>query len=141
MKETQTASETLCVVCELQESKYKCPKCLAKYCSVICYRIHKQSPCSLPKEKEQLSPSDDLPEKKELDIPEYYQLNEKHYDALKANPGLKELLKNPNLQELVRKVDHSHTPELELDNFQHNPQFLEFTNLILDIIEQQNKSI
>ena len=34
-----------CVCCHKDKAPYRCPKCIAKYCSVACYKIHKES-CS-----------------------------------------------------------------------------------------------
>ncbi|ODQ68094.1 hypothetical protein NADFUDRAFT_68410 [Nadsonia fulvescens var. elongata DSM 6958] len=31
----------VCEVCDQQPDKYKCPRCLAKYCGLICYKSHK----------------------------------------------------------------------------------------------------
>eukprot|EP00762_Andalucia_godoyi_P007321 ANDGO_01584.mRNA.1 putative zinc-finger protein C4F10.19c len=32
----------LCEVCEKTEAKYKCPICRFQYCSVVCYKTHKE---------------------------------------------------------------------------------------------------
>lgn len=29
-------------------AKYKCPTCFLKYCSVVCFKRHKETPCSKP---------------------------------------------------------------------------------------------
>eukprot|EP00122_Pirum_gemmata_P018366 Pgem_evm1s17197 len=34
-----------CGVCNEQEFKYKCPKCKLRYCSLACFKIHKETPC------------------------------------------------------------------------------------------------
>ncbi|XP_069166019.1 uncharacterized protein [Procambarus clarkii] len=34
-----------CQVCTEAVSKYKCPKCRVKYCSVVCYKTHRQDEC------------------------------------------------------------------------------------------------
>ncbi|GJP52320.1 hypothetical protein CLOM_g11445 [Closterium sp. NIES-68] len=39
-----------CAVCRSQAAKYKCPTCLAPYCSVACCRTHKETPCQ-PREQ------------------------------------------------------------------------------------------
>ena len=45
------SKKTICVVCSKTDSNYKCPKCLEKYCSLACYKTHKEScvPISKPK--------------------------------------------------------------------------------------------
>ncbi|KAL4584715.1 hypothetical protein LXL04_009323 [Taraxacum kok-saghyz] len=37
-----------CKVCEKAESKYKCPACFVPYCSLICFKKHKETPCDKP---------------------------------------------------------------------------------------------
>ena len=38
-----TSVDTVCGVCTIQYSKYKCPRCALKYCSIVCYRSHGES--------------------------------------------------------------------------------------------------
>lgn len=47
---------TLCAICTNVPSKYKCPKCKIPYCSLSCFKSHKDSPeCeSLPIELKSL---------------------------------------------------------------------------------------
>merc|ERR1712039_1020894 len=43
-----------CGICSVNDSKYKCPKCrVLRYCSVDCYRKHKENPeeCVAPDKK------------------------------------------------------------------------------------------
>ena len=35
----------LCAICETAEAKYKCPTCRAPYCSLVCCKKHKETPC------------------------------------------------------------------------------------------------
>ncbi|KAG6474955.1 hypothetical protein ZIOFF_064172 [Zingiber officinale] len=37
-----------CEVCCIAQSKYKCPNCLAPYCSLACFKKHKEVPCQKP---------------------------------------------------------------------------------------------
>ena len=38
-----TSVDSVCGVCTIQYSKYKCPRCALKYCSIACYRSHGES--------------------------------------------------------------------------------------------------
>ena len=38
-------AEHKCEVCDDNYSKYKCPKCLVRYCSLGCYKSHKENKC------------------------------------------------------------------------------------------------
>eukprot|EP00268_Persea_americana_P022977 TRINITY_DN22715_c0_g1_i3.p1 TRINITY_DN22715_c0_g1~~TRINITY_DN22715_c0_g1_i3.p1 ORF type:complete len:202 (+),score=43.53 TRINITY_DN22715_c0_g1_i3:160-765(+) len=48
-----------CEVCKDAQSKYKCPSCLIPYCSLACFKKHKEIPCtkSLPSNGESLKSS------------------------------------------------------------------------------------
>ncbi|OQS07320.1 hypothetical protein THRCLA_00663 [Thraustotheca clavata] len=35
-----------CGVCQENKSKYKCPRCLLRYCSLGCYKKHTETPCT-----------------------------------------------------------------------------------------------
>uniref|UniRef100_A0A7N2R806 HIT-type domain-containing protein n=1 Tax=Quercus lobata TaxID=97700 RepID=A0A7N2R806_QUELO len=37
-----------CEVCNEALSKYKCPSCLVPYCSLVCFKKHKEIPCAKP---------------------------------------------------------------------------------------------
>ncbi|KAK8479696.1 hypothetical protein V6N13_131788 [Hibiscus sabdariffa] len=37
-----------CQVCNQAQSKYKCPSCLVPYCSLACFKTHKETPCVKP---------------------------------------------------------------------------------------------
>ncbi|XP_048138809.1 zinc finger HIT domain-containing protein 3 isoform X2 [Rhodamnia argentea] len=37
-----------CRVCNEAQSKYKCPSCLVPYCSLACFKRHKEAPCVKP---------------------------------------------------------------------------------------------
>jgi hypothetical protein len=46
---TMGGSEAVCEVCVLEgkseAAKYRCPTCRLRYCSLVCYKTHKQTPC------------------------------------------------------------------------------------------------
>ena len=37
-----------CAVCQERDHKYKCPTCRILYCSVACYKKHRETPCAPP---------------------------------------------------------------------------------------------
>jgi len=47
-----------CQICKDTESKYSCPKCLILYCSLACYKNHKEGACATSANV----PSETLPE-------------------------------------------------------------------------------
>jgi len=53
------AAQVSCLVCGIAgPSKYKCPTCRAHYCSVPCYRSHKEEPCFPHKQEERNTPEE-----------------------------------------------------------------------------------
>nr|POE68367.1 zinc finger hit domain-containing protein 3 [Quercus suber] len=42
-----------CEVCNEALSKYKCPSCLVPYCSLVCFKKHKEIPCAKPVSSEE----------------------------------------------------------------------------------------
>ncbi|KAK6940569.1 Zinc finger, HIT-type, partial [Dillenia turbinata] len=43
----------ICEVCKDAQSKYKCPSCLVPYCSLVCFKKHKEIPCAKPEVPEE----------------------------------------------------------------------------------------
>ncbi|XVF32264.1 hypothetical protein REPUB_Repub17cG0066900 [Reevesia pubescens] len=46
-----------CQVCNQAQSKYKCPSCLVPYCSLACFKTHKETPCTKPESTKEKSGS------------------------------------------------------------------------------------
>ncbi|KAF0715198.1 hypothetical protein AaE_011382 [Aphanomyces astaci] len=46
-----------CGICSVGPRKYKCPLCRLPYCSTVCYKVHKEVPCSAPAPAEPTEPS------------------------------------------------------------------------------------
>lgn len=42
-----------CLVCNEAVPKYKCPSCLVPYCSLACFKKHKEIPCAKPVSSEE----------------------------------------------------------------------------------------
>ncbi|XP_010433161.1 PREDICTED: zinc finger HIT domain-containing protein 3 isoform X2 [Camelina sativa] len=41
-----------CEICKKVVSRYKCPSCILPYCSLACFKIHKETPCAKPSSTE-----------------------------------------------------------------------------------------
>ncbi|KAE8685060.1 HIT-type Zinc finger family protein [Hibiscus syriacus] len=48
-------SSRQCQVCNQAQSKYKCPSCLVPYCSLACFKTHKETPCVKPESTQEKS--------------------------------------------------------------------------------------
>uniref|UniRef100_A0A673AUQ4 Zinc finger, HIT-type containing 3 n=1 Tax=Sphaeramia orbicularis TaxID=375764 RepID=A0A673AUQ4_9TELE len=103
----------VCNVCREQTPKYKCPTCKIRYCSVGCYKKHKDSclpvqppepsgpevkPASNPWSVEDLLNEDDIIDK----VP---------VEKLQLLGTLRDLLRNPHLRQLLRSVDAADSKE------------------------------
>ena len=95
------SKKTTCVVFSKTDSNYKCPKCLEKYCSIACYKTHKESclPISKPKTDQALKEHDN--EDLELDEDEVVVENfrlEKAKNSYKLRP----YLSHSKLRKIIR---------------------------------------
>ncbi|EKM54824.1 uncharacterized protein PHACADRAFT_96665 [Phanerochaete carnosa HHB-10118-sp] len=113
-----------CQVCNNHESKYTCSKCMTQYCSVPCFKQHKDfKPPSPP-----LRPLTSLtwpyipeesayPDPLKRDDPKPLQLHQ--YEAIAtSSPVRKAFSVNPRLKEILRMIDSLRGAERE-DALQH----------------------
>jgi len=49
-------TRTNCRICNEKESKYTCSSCLVEYCSVACYKRHKENSCTSKTERKNSTP-------------------------------------------------------------------------------------
>nr|XP_057942911.1 zinc finger HIT domain-containing protein 3 [Doryrhamphus excisus] len=137
----------VCSVCSEQTPKYRCPCCKIRYCSVSCYKRHKDS-ClplkqpepSVPEGKdasgtdtrsvEDLLQEDDIPD---IVPPERLQL-------LGQSEELKDLLRNPHLRQLLRAVDSADSKEEAMKAAMQEPLFVEFSDQCLKVVENKAQS-
>ncbi|XP_049412159.1 uncharacterized protein LOC125875116 isoform X2 [Solanum stenotomum] len=45
-----------CQVCDEVQSKYKCPNCFIPFCSLVCFKKHKEIPCGKPEPEPESEP-------------------------------------------------------------------------------------
>ncbi|GMP90475.1 hypothetical protein CsSME_00041590 [Camellia sinensis var. sinensis] len=70
-----------CQVCDEAQSKYKCPTCLIPYCSVVCFKKHKEVPCVKPESSSEAK--------------------------LTSSSEIRDALKDKELQKLIYSIDCS----------------------------------
>ncbi|CAH1800797.1 unnamed protein product [Owenia fusiformis] len=143
--------ETLkCEVCKDVVSKYKCPTCRLKYCSVGCFKDHKKGDTCVPDEEtsntqcdvSQKSPNKhkamsdgELSESSENDMETEDKVSKECLERLVGSKEIKDLLKNPHLQDMLVYLDSSENPTKDLENAMQEPIFTEFANTCLNIVE------
>ncbi|KAF8546339.1 hypothetical protein OG21DRAFT_1427222 [Imleria badia] len=109
-----------CVVCQHLASKYTCASCRANYCSVVCYKTHKDP--QLLQDPLPLRPLTALkwpyvpdvsayPDPLTRDDPKPLQMHQ--YEAIATSPTIRTLLSNPRLCTLLTTIDALRGPERE----------------------------
>ncbi|GLU03781.1 hypothetical protein SLE2022_209630 [Rubroshorea leprosula] len=130
-------SSRQCLVCNGAQSKYKCPGCLLPYCSLLCYKKHKEIPCSKPEsaeEKPTAVPEFQLERPVDVDGPSEV-LQKLQLEAIASSSEIRDALKDEHLQKLICDIDKSPDPINELDKAMGTDVFCIFTNKILSAIK------
>ena len=89
-------SKKLCMICNVKESNYKCPKCGALYCSLACYKdetkhVHNSETLTVKQASEKNSPMKSLN-------------NDNFKKVYEETPELKELLRYNTVKFHLNKV-------------------------------------
>ncbi|KAH8297003.1 hypothetical protein KR044_003191 [Drosophila immigrans] len=126
-----------CVSCPNLTNKYKCSKCLVPYCSVGCYKKHKESTQCMEERRE--VPDRSLEEEPTVYAPfpteDTIPLALLH--KLNDCEPLRQLLSNPHLRALLQQVDVAHNANLTMTAAMQEPLFIEFANACLQVVEQE----
>ncbi|XP_066563402.1 zinc finger HIT domain-containing protein 3 [Amia ocellicauda] len=144
-----------CIVCNEEKSKYRCPVCKIRYCSLGCYKKHKDD-CvsSTSKEPAEATVSTALPESRNgsQDSGNHWSvddlLNEdeqsdrvplQQLKLLGDSEELKALLCNPHLRQLLLSVDKAGNKDDIMKAAMQEPLFVEFADHCLKITEPEEK--
>ncbi|XP_028400916.1 zinc finger HIT domain-containing protein 3-like [Dendronephthya gigantea] len=136
-----------CNVCNLTESKYRCPKCRILYCSVTCYKTHKDNSCEEFKQPEEtilrnttingsslitkeVEPGELTDE--ELDVED--KVSQEKLSLLENSQKIKDMLLNKHLQRVLKTIDEKDS-EQELEAAMKLPLFVEFANECLKLVD------
>ncbi|XWS76141.1 hypothetical protein CRYUN_Cryun01aG0151200 [Craigia yunnanensis] len=151
-----------CQVCNQAQSKYKCPSCLVPYCSLACFKRHKETPfvksgstndavttsvkpestndaetpSVKPESSEEIftaSPGFQVERKLEVDYSsEVLQILQMR--PIASSSEVREALKDEHLQKLISDIDSSPDAMNELDKAMGVDVFRIFSNKILSAI-------
>ncbi|KAI7983277.1 Zinc finger HIT domain-containing protein 3 [Camellia lanceoleosa] len=131
-----------CQVCDEAQSKYKCPTCLIPYCSVVCFKKHKEVPCVKPEsssEAKLTSPSGPI-----LHVERSYHVDEPsvvlqqlQLESIASSSEIRDALKDKELQKLIYSIDCSADAENELNKAMEVEAFRIFSDKILSTISPQ----
>ena len=136
-----------CGVCRTAEKRYCCPKCSILYCSLACYKVHKEATTTATGDcgsKEE----DDRPEEgfildptaEEGVLPGGYKFTTadtvpvEKLQLLGGSEKLKELLRNQHLREFLATLDKSEEKGRLMRKAMREPLFLEFVDCCLEAI-------
>ncbi|KAH1227545.1 Zinc finger HIT domain-containing protein 3 [Glycine max] len=125
-----------CQVCNEAQSKYKCPSCYLPYCSLVCFKKHKELPCVKPQpsEAKTTAVSESIAEKP-LVVDESSEVLEKfQLEAIASSSEIRDALNDKALQELICRIDCSSNAENELDKAMAEEAFRLLTDKILSTI-------
>ncbi|XP_002068783.2 zinc finger HIT domain-containing protein 3 [Drosophila willistoni] len=135
-----------CINCAETTKKYKCSKCSAPYCSVSCYKAHKDSPqCEeLVEAAKAKQPQSDRYEEEEPTVYAPFTTDDtvppEKLQQLEQSESLRELLYNPHLRNLLKQIDVAHNVPLAMTAAMQEPLFVEFANACLHVLEPINEA-
>ncbi|XP_044501371.1 zinc finger HIT domain-containing protein 3 isoform X1 [Mangifera indica] len=125
-----------CQVCNEAQSKYKCPTCLAPYCSLACFKKHKEIPCVKPESIEEKSIA--IPQssaERPLNVDEPGEVLQKvQLESIASSSEIRDVLKDESLQKLILSIDSSSDAETELDKAMGTEAFRAFADKIQSVI-------
>ncbi|XP_058197675.1 uncharacterized protein LOC131313403 isoform X2 [Rhododendron vialii] len=125
-----------CGVCDEAESKYKCPNCLVPYCSLVCFKKHKEVPCVKPESSAaevKLSVVVHAERPYHVDEPGEV-LQQLQLQSIASSSEIRDALKDEELQKLICNIDSSPDAVNEIDKAMELDVFRIFTDKILSTI-------
>lgn len=125
-----------CQVCNEAPSKYKCPLCLVPYCSLVCFKKHKEVPCVKPvsAEDQSIAPNGS-PVDRPVFVGDQNEVLEKaQLEAIASSSEIRNTLNDEKLRSLICAIDSSPDPEIELDKAMEDEAFRILSSKISSII-------
>ncbi|XP_071722053.1 uncharacterized protein [Rutidosis leptorrhynchoides] len=137
-----------CQVCNEAQSKYKCPNCVAPYCSLVCFKKHKEIPCVKPESSEtkigqfhdlgffkHLVCSPALLVQRPLKVDEPSEVLQKlQLESIASSSEIRMALRDEKLQKLIQDIDSSPDADHQLDKAMESEEFRMFTEKILSAV-------
>uniref|UniRef100_A0A671L629 Zinc finger HIT domain-containing protein 3 n=1 Tax=Sinocyclocheilus anshuiensis TaxID=1608454 RepID=A0A671L629_9TELE len=116
----------LCGVCSEHVPKYRCPACRIRYCSVSCFKRHKDDDSCHPVKESDSASSSSTPVSNQLQMVFIHTAD---------SEALKGLLRNPHLRRLMMSVDSAEDKAKATKDAMQEPLFVEFADQCLKMIE------
>ncbi|KAI8523163.1 hypothetical protein RHMOL_Rhmol13G0052300 [Rhododendron molle] len=146
-----------CGVCDEAESKYKCPNCLIPYCSLVCFKKHKEVPCVKPESSaNQTKPNQSEPESSAAEVkltsgvvvhaerPYHVDetgevLQQLQLQSIASSSEICDALKDEELQKLICNIDCSPDAMNEIDKAMELDVFRIFTDKVSLVIADSSQ--
>lgn len=131
-----------CEVCSVQQFKYRCPTCSITYCSVDCFKQHRDN--CIPKVPDHNSAVPTAERGAATDEYRFHSADTVTKDKLELLGGsgeLKGLLRNPHLQSFLKTIDEAENPQRLMRKAMHEPLFVEFVDECLRILEPAGQQL
>jgi len=137
-KKHRTKFLGICLICNEKESKYTCPRCATiKYCSVVCFKIHKEKCTEKQGQVHPPSVNSQLTENTQEVVPGIdehgnFRVPFELLQKLGESKELVSLLGDTRLQALIREIDLAGptAPHVLDQNLREDPHFGDVVNLI-----------
>ncbi|XP_062341363.1 zinc finger HIT domain-containing protein 3 isoform X1 [Osmerus eperlanus] len=135
----------ICNVCSDKTPKYRCPACKIRYCSLVCYKKHKDT--CLPSKPPVQEPTPDLQRssnnaEQPWTVEDLLADDEKtdkvpleRLKLLGKSEELKDLLRNPHLRQLIQEIDAADSKGDAMKAAMQEPLFVEFSDQCLKVVE------
>lgn len=138
-----------CVVCGIEDPKYRCPRCKERYCSVACCKEHKKSSCSDEKsdESSKVGAEDDdegvnAAKAASESLTGIDLLKPSQMKKLETDPYVRKMLGSKRLQGHIRSVDEADDRLGALKKLRkNNKEFHEFIGNMLDVISAGDETV
>ena len=129
-----------CFRCE-EDAKYKCPACREGYCSLECAKIHKlectQVELNEAKKRKDSNSEEQVKDMQIDDKSEEESAQISKFDVLSKSQKLKDMIwDDPILQNYIKTINSSDEPTIFLDQLKGNARFIEFSNLVKDLLSK-----
>lgn len=126
-----------CEICNDTFSKYRCPVCVVLYCSMKCFKKHKES--------QKCIKANDSSEKQEdsvmgnavtnLNLEHEEQISLENLKQLSTSSDLKRILSNPHLRTMIKTLDAASDKKHLIEQYMHEPIFVEFADECLSTVK------
>ncbi|XP_014662217.1 PREDICTED: zinc finger HIT domain-containing protein 3-like [Priapulus caudatus] len=127
-----------CQVCSAQRQRYRCPTCRIPYCSVACFKVHKENRCEAKEEVARTAPRGGGGDVRVEDAigESGDRVASETLDWLRSSEEVKDLLSNPHLRAIIRELNASASVPQFIDKCMREPIFTEFANACLRSVRE-----